>query len=153
MKTKPPLWYTVQAVVGAILEEAALVAVVLWLLPRFGINIPVWALALLMVGLALHSYIMYRLGRPTFLIRPRVAPENIIGNAGTVIKPLAPEGYVKVQGVLWKARCAESELDIGEEIVVVGIEGLRLTVKPKTKRLQNPRKIESPNRKIYRRSP
>lgn len=134
MKTRPPLWYTVQAVLGALAEEAALAAVVLWLLPRFNVNIPLWGLAILMVALAVHSYFMYRIGSPTFLIKPKVAPENIVGCEGTVVKPLAPEGYVKVQGVLWKATCAESELQKGDEVIVVGIEGLRLTVKPKQRK-------------------
>jgi membrane protein implicated in regulation of membrane protease activity len=137
MKNKPPIWYTVQAILGWMLEEAILVAVVLWLLPLFNINIPLWVLAILMVALAIYSYIMYRVGRSTFLIGPRVAAEAIIGNDGKVTKRLAPEGYVKVQGVLWKATCIESELEVGDEIVVVNIEGLRLIVSPKERTVQD----------------
>ena len=139
MKTKPPLWYTVQAIIGWVLEEAILVAVVLWLLPRFNVNIPLWGLGILMAALAVHSSIMYRIGRPTFLIKPKVAAENIIGNEGEVVKPIAPEGYVKVQGVLWKATCNESNLELGDEVVVVGIEGLRLIVSPKGKQVRSHR--------------
>ena len=113
------------------IEEAILAAAVLWLLPVFDINIPLWGLAILMAGLAVYSFIMYRVGRSTFLIRPRVAAEAIIGCDGKVTKRLAPEGYVKVQGVLWKAICQEAELEIGDEIVVVGIERLKVIVKPR----------------------
>ena len=137
MKTKPPLWYTVQAVLGWMLEEAILVAAVLWLLPQFNVNIPLWVLGILMAALAIYSYIMYRVGRSTFLIRPKVAAETVIGNGGKVTKRLAPEGYVKVQGVLWKAKCVESELEVGDEIVVVDIDGLRLIVSPKLGTVQN----------------
>ncbi|MCJ7654681.1 MAG: NfeD family protein [Dehalococcoidia bacterium] len=137
MKTKPPLWYTAQAILGWMLEEAILVAAVLWLLPQFNVNLPLWVLAILMVALAIYSYIMYRVGRSTFLIRPKVAAEAIIGNEGKVTKRLAPEGYVKVQGVLWKATCVESELEVDDEVVVVGIEGLRLIVTPKIIRVQD----------------
>jgi len=133
MKNKPPLWYKVQAILGWMLEEAVLVAVVLWLLPHFDISIPLWALGILMAALAIYSYTMYRVGRPTFLLKPRVSAEAIIGNEGKVIKRLAPEGYVKVQGVLWKATCNEAELEIGDEVVVVDIEGLKLFVSPKEK--------------------
>ncbi len=118
---------------GWMLEEVVLMAIVLWLLPHFNINIPLWALGILMVALAVYSYTMYRVGRPTFLLKPRVSAEAIIGNEGKVIKRLAPEGYVKVQGVLWKATCNEAELEIGDEIVVVDIEGLKLFVSPKEK--------------------
>ena len=133
MKGKPPLWYTVQAILGWMLEESILVAVVLWLLPRFNVNLPLWVLGILVVALAVYSYVMYRVGRLTFLMRPKVAAEAIIGNEGKVTKRLAPEGYVKVQGVLWKATCSESELEVGDEVVVVGIEGLRLIVRLKEK--------------------
>jgi membrane-bound serine protease (ClpP class) len=115
------------------LEESILVAVVLWLLPRFNVNLPLWVLGILVVALAVYSYVMYRVGRLTFLMRPKVAAEAIIGNEGKVTKRLAPEGYVKVQGVLWKATCSESELEVGDEVVVVGIEGLRLIVRLKEK--------------------
>jgi len=127
----------VQAVLGWMLEEAILVAAVLWLLPQFNVNIPLWVLAVLMAALAIYSYIMYRVGRSTFLIRPKVAAETVIGNGGKVTKRLAPEGYVKVQGVLWKAKCVESELEVGDEIVVVDIDGLRLIVSPKLGTVQN----------------
>jgi len=131
MKGKPPLWYTVQAILGGMIEEAILVAAVLWLMPLFDIYIPLWGLAILMASLAVYSYIMYRVGRSTFLIRPRVAAEAIIGCEGKVTRRLAPGGYVKVQGVLWKATCDEAELEIGDEIVVVDIDGLKLIVRPK----------------------
>ena len=136
MKTKPPLWYTVQAILGWMLEESILVAAVLWLLPRLNIHVPLWVLGILMVALAIYSYVMYRVGRPTFLMRPKVAAETIIGNEGKVTKRLAPDGYVKVQGVLWKATCTESELEIGDEVVVAGIESLKLIVSPKRKPVQ-----------------
>jgi membrane protein implicated in regulation of membrane protease activity len=121
------------------IEEAILVAIVLWLLPLFNINVPLWGLAILMAGLAVHSFNMYRIGRPTFFVKPKVAAENIIGDAGTVTKRLAPEGYVKVKGVLWKAMCDETELEIGDEVVVVSIEGLRLVVSPKVRAVHNKR--------------
>jgi len=119
--------------VGTLIEEAVLVVIVLWVLPYFNIHIPMWGLAVLMVGLAIFSYVTYRIGRPTFFLRPRVAPETIIGNEGRVVRPLAPEGYVKVQGVLWKAICAESQLEAGDEVVVVAIDRLKLIVCRKQK--------------------
>jgi membrane protein implicated in regulation of membrane protease activity len=132
MKNRPPIWYTLQAVFSWVLEEILLAAVVLWLLPRFfDVNIPWWGLAILMAGLAVYSGTMYRIGRRTFFIRPKVAPDDIIGSEGTVTRPFAPEGHVKVQGVLWKAVSNGAELGIGDEVEVIGMEGLRLVVKPK----------------------
>jgi membrane-bound serine protease (ClpP class) len=84
-----------------------------------------------MIALAVYSGVMYRIGRQTFYIRPKVAAENIIGSEGIVTRPLTPEGYVKVQGVLWKAKCNGFELGVGDEVEVVGMEGLKLIVRPK----------------------
>jgi membrane protein implicated in regulation of membrane protease activity len=132
MKNRPPMWYTLQAVFSWMLEEILLVAVVLWLLPRFfNIDIPWWGLVILMAGLATYSGIMYRVGRHTFFIMPKVAPENIIGSEGTVTRPLKPEGRVKVQGVLWKAVSDGQELGAGDEVEVIGMEGLKLVVRAK----------------------
>jgi len=50
-----------------------------------------------------------------------------------VTSPLNPEGYVKVQGVLWKASCIEDHLDEGAEVVVLEVDGLKLLVTPKSK--------------------
>ena len=132
MKARPPLWYTLQAVLSWIFEELLLAAVVLWLLPRFfHVNIPLWGLILLMLVLAAVSATLYSIGRRTFFISPKGARDNIVGSEGTVVKRLAPEGYVKVQGVLWKATSAQSEVGVGREVVVTGIEGLKLVVTPK----------------------
>ena len=143
MRTRPPLWYIVQAIVGTVLEEAILVVIVLLVLPYFNIHVPLWGLVVSMVGLAIFGYVTYRIGRPTFFLLPRVAPETIIGNEGKVVRPLAPEGCVKVQGVLWKAMCAEAELETGDEVVVVGIERLKLIVRRKEKFISTSQDIDN----------
>lgn len=129
MKAKSLLWYTV---VITILKEAALIVIVLWGLPQLGINVPLWGLIVLAIALATYSYISYRLCKPTIVRKPTVAPETIIGSEGTVVTPLAPEGYVKIRGELWKALSTESKLEVGSEIVVVGVDRLRLLVTPKS---------------------
>jgi hypothetical protein len=53
--------YTVLTITTTLLEEAALVAVVLWLLPRVAINIPIWGLIIMMVALGVYNSINYRL--------------------------------------------------------------------------------------------
>jgi len=101
---------------------------VLWGLPQFDIHIPWWGLSILMVVLAVYSFITYRMGRLALIQKPIVAPDSIIGTEGKVVKPLTPVGSVKVQGVLWKAVCAESQLETDDEVVVVGIDRLKLIV-------------------------
>jgi len=62
--------YTAHTIITTLLEEAALVAVVLWLLPTFGLNIPLWGLILMMVALGTYACVTYRLGRNALAREP-----------------------------------------------------------------------------------
>jgi len=130
-RTKPPLWYTIQAIVGTLLEEFVLVVVVLWVLPIYGIHLSWWWLAVLVVTVLLISYLAYRIGRGTFFVKRKVALEALVGSEGKVVKPLSPVGYVKVRGELWKASSSGGELSVGDDVVVVGADRLMLIVRPK----------------------
>ena len=46
--------YLIYSLIITFLEEVALAIAVLWLLPRFGINIPLWALILMLVALGAY---------------------------------------------------------------------------------------------------
>jgi membrane-bound serine protease (ClpP class) len=119
--------YTVLAITTSLLEQAALVAVVLWLLPRVAINIPLWGLIIMMIALGTYNYINYRLGKKALTKKPMISPD--IGNRGRAATPISPTGYVRVNGELWRAS-SNSSIDAGEEISVVGIEGMMLLVSP-----------------------
>ena len=122
--------YTVLAVVSSILEQGVLVAVVLWLLPRFGINIPLWALVVMMIALGLYGYVGYRLGRTALERKPMMASEAMLGSQCTVMTPLAPRGYVKVGSEMWRASSRGLVIEKGQEVVIVGMEELILLVVP-----------------------
>ena len=90
-----------------------------------------WGLVILVLGVAAYSYITYRLVKPSLMKEPVVAPKAMIGTEGKVITPLAPEGYIKVQGELWQASSTTCGLEAGSDVVVVGMDGLHLLVIPK----------------------
>jgi len=119
--------YTVLAITTTLLEQAALVAVVLWLLPRAAINIPLWGLILMMIALGVYNYITYRLGKKALVKKPMISPD--IGSRGRTTTPISPKGYVRVNGELWQAS-SSSTIGAGEEIAVVGIEGMTLLISP-----------------------
>ena len=135
MSDRPPLWYTIQCIIGTLLDELILVVIILWVLPYFDVHLPLWVLVILIVGLAVLDYFRYRMGRMTFFLPPRGHIEAMIGCEGVVTKSLDPMGYVKVQGVLWKAIYDEGTLEKGTSIVVIKVDGLKLHVAPK-KRMQ-----------------
>jgi membrane protein implicated in regulation of membrane protease activity len=117
--------YTVLAVVTSLLEQVALVAVVLWLLPRAAINIPLWGLILMMIALGIYNYTNYRLGKKALTKKPMISPD--IGSRGRAATPISPTGYVRVNGELWRAS-SSATIDAGEEIIVVGINGMKLLI-------------------------
>ena len=119
--------YTVYTIISTFLEEAAVAGIVLWLLPRFGIDIPLWGLAIIMAAVAVYSYITYRLCKKTLDEEPVTPLSALIGLKGMPTTRIDPKGVVRVHGVLWKAR-ASSSIDKDEEVVVVGRERLTLIV-------------------------
>jgi membrane protein implicated in regulation of membrane protease activity len=119
--------YTALTITTSLLEQAALVAVVLWLLPKVAINIPLWGLILMMIALGVYNYITYRLGKKALDKKPMISP--YIGSRGRTTTSVSPKGYVRVNGELWQAS-SNSIIDSGEEIAVVGIEGMTLLVSP-----------------------
>jgi membrane-bound serine protease (ClpP class) len=56
--------------------------------------------------------------------------EGLIGEVGRAATELAPEGKVYVHGELWAAR-SDAPVARGEEVRVLGVDGLRLTVAKK----------------------
>ena len=117
------------AIISTMLEETALVAVVLWGLPQLGIHIPLPALIALMVAWAAFAVITYRLGSRALRRKPVIDLLPMVGNKGKVVSRLDPEGLVRIKGELWKAKSAGGRMDTGEEVTVVGQEGLKLIVR------------------------
>jgi membrane protein implicated in regulation of membrane protease activity len=61
--------------------------------------------------------------------RVQMGPETLVGSVGQVVTPCMPLGQVRLQGELWRARCAEGA-DAGEQVRVVALDGLTLLVEP-----------------------
>jgi membrane protein implicated in regulation of membrane protease activity len=61
--------------------------------------------------------------------RPKTGAEAMIGMHAEVVSPLHPLGQVHVNGELWEAR-SSADADVGDTVVVRGMEGLTLVVEP-----------------------
>jgi len=62
------------------------------------------------------------------LTKPTTGKEGIIGETGTVVVSLAPEGKVAIHGEFWKA-ASDQPIDVGEKIQVISVNNLILKVK------------------------
>jgi len=124
------------AILGTLLEEAALAAVVLWGLPLLGIHLPLAGLIALMAVLLAFAVITYRLGSRALGRKPVVGLSDMVGSQGKAVSRLDPEGLVRIKGELWESKSDGRRINAGEEVTVVGQEGLKLIVrreKPKKK--------------------
>ncbi len=118
----------VLAIISTILEEIAIVVIVLLGLPRLGIQIPLWGLIALMVVWGAYSVTTYRIGSRALRRKPLLNLPDMVGSKGKVVSPLAPEGLVRIKGELWVAKSASDEIEPGEEVTVVGQDRLKLVV-------------------------
>ena len=116
------------AIISTLLEETAIAAVVLLGLPHFDINLPLAVLRILMVVWGAYSIVIYRVGSRALMQKPTMGLPEMIGSRARVVSPLGPEGLVKIKGELWMAKLEGSEANLGEEVTVVGQDGLKLFV-------------------------
>jgi membrane protein implicated in regulation of membrane protease activity len=58
-----------------------------------------------------------------------VGAQTLIGRDAVAISPCLPEGQIRLDGEIWKARC-EAGVTTGDEVRVVGRDGLTLVVEP-----------------------
>jgi membrane-bound serine protease (ClpP class) len=90
-----------------------------------------WLTVVLMTALtALFFLFVVGLGVRAHWTRVTTGREGLVGARGKARTPLDPEGSVFVAGALWKARVEDGEpVAAGDEIEVVGMEGLTLRVR------------------------
>lgn len=93
----------------------------------------IWVMAVLF---AIFFLMLGGLALKTRFGRSNVGRDGLPGTIGIVRQTLAPSGMVFAQGELWSATLDEStgnhELDEGKSVVVIGLDGLRLIVRPAT---------------------
>ena len=76
------------------------------------------------------------LGEAAFWLRlsrrrqPAIGAEALVGAEGVAVTDCRPEGQVRVRGERWGAVCPDGA-DAGDAIVVEGVSGLTLQVRPK----------------------
>lgn len=117
------------AIFSTLMEEAALVVIVLLGLPKIGVHIPLAGLIALMVAWGAYSVIIYRVGSRALRRKPLVGLPHMVGSKGKVVSPLVPEGLVRIKGELWMAETEDKNIGTGEGITVVEQDGLKLIVR------------------------
>jgi len=126
-KRRSGRWHTIYSLISSLIQELAIAALLLWLLPLMSVQVPPWLTVTVLALYPLYCYVMYRIGHPTVLYGGVTGADSIVGSTGTV-ESVAPELFVRVQGELWKAYSPDAELKRGEEVTITAVDGLTLTV-------------------------
>lgn len=119
----------VVAIVSSIAQVVVIVAILLWLLPRFDIQVPIWGIIVICVIFAVYAVTLYKIGSRTLVWKAIPGLTNMVGLKGQTMTRLAPEGYVRIQGELWEARSEEGVIPNRTKVVVVSQTGLKLIVR------------------------
>ena len=119
------------AIVSTSLEEVALYAIWRWVLPLPQVNIYVPQQALIIVMVVWGVYAVTNFIIVTRVLRKAtvVGLPTMVSSIGKVVKPLEPEGMVRIKSELWTAESTEGDIKAGEQVTVVREEGLRLYVR------------------------
>ncbi len=116
-----------------LLDEAVVLILVILVLRYFKIRVP-WPVATaIMIVLGIFIFLLHRAVIPSFRRQPASGSEAMIGTQGQVVQPLTPTGTITVRGERWKARSLDDNVATGEDVEIVGLNGLTLQVRRQTK--------------------
>ena len=89
-----------------------------------------------MIGLGAITSLLVRLGVRAQMARPVTGRAGMIEEVGKALSPIGPgaPGRVATHGEIWTATSAE-DINEGDQVSVVSVDGMRLTVRPLTPRL------------------
>ena len=94
------------------------------------LDVPAWLAAGVLVAWVIKDYALYPFLRFAYEADHRLPIERMVGHIGTAAQELAPSGYVRVRGELWRAQTANNEsVDRGERVEVTDLDGTTLIVR------------------------
>jgi membrane protein implicated in regulation of membrane protease activity len=113
------------------LDEAAIIIVILLVLHFLGVQITLPIKIVAGIVFILFVFIRHVAVLPSFHRKQVTGREGIIGEQGRVVESLTPKGVIIVRGEYWRARSVDDKIYADENVEIVGLEGLTLTVKRK----------------------
>jgi len=92
-------------------------------------RVKLWTALAVAIPLGLISVFLMNIAMRARRNKVVTGEQGLIGEVGVVTLPLLPKGKVALRGALWDA-VAPTNLDVGQQIVVRGVENLVLQVEP-----------------------
>ena len=116
-------------VLVSLLDDAAIALVVLLLL--WFLKIPLsWPIIIFLVLFFIATiFVMHKLVLPALHKKTITGSQGMIGLTGTVTQSLEPAGVIRVGDEYWKAKSVGENIEAGEEVEIIKVNGLTLVVR------------------------
>lgn len=104
----------------------------IWIVVRYWWDPPGWVLWSLLAFWVTKDIFWFFFVWRAYNTRPFGQKPTMLGKEGVVEVSLAPSGYVRIQGEIWRAESMEKgkPLQKGNRVRVCGVRGLTLIVEP-----------------------
>ena len=112
-----------------IVYEAAIIWGLCWLLPRYGLQVPLWTTILVALIFAGWAAFCFNIGLRTIQRKPLNGFTSLVGMEGIAKGRLDPAGYIRIDGALWAAESETGSIKAGTKVEVVRQNGLKLVVR------------------------
>ncbi|MGH9826819.1 MAG: NfeD family protein, partial [Blastocatellia bacterium] len=120
-------------IVAAVIGSLILIDV-----PNPELRLPLWLVLAVVLPFALILMALLRLAFRARLAKVTTGTSGMIGSHGVAQTAIFPFGTVFVHGELWNAK-SRMKIDQGEDVKVIGLEGLTLDVEPGSDHTYAPR--------------
>lgn len=92
---------------------------------------PQWLAVLGFGGWVLKDIFLYPFVRTAYQASGKTGPQALVGAKGVATDDLAPNGFVRVRGELWRAVANPNDQMIcsGTEVQILAVEGMTLRVR------------------------
>jgi membrane-bound ClpP family serine protease len=108
------------AILTSLIDEALIIFVIIWGLPKLGINLPLYFTILICAGFVFYAVIVYKAGSRALLKPPVKGFTDLVGLEGKVVIPLNRKaGTVLISGELWESRAENGEIEAGARVTVI----------------------------------
>ena len=114
-----------------LLDDAAALVLIILLLRFLEIQIPLSITIFVAILAGTLIFVIHKAVIPDFRRKPVTGREAMIGTEGRVVKTLRPIGTIIVGSEYWSAKSVNGNIGVGENVEIVGLDGLTLEVKRK----------------------
>ena len=90
-----------------------------------------WSIAVIIIGAVVFIVITIIWGIRAHRHQIAAGKEDLIGKPAEVLIAMNPKGIVIIQGERWTATIEEGRAEVGEEVIITRVDGLKLWVTKK----------------------